>query len=204
MPSSPPSFIRYFAQTDDSDIGKAALEYLKSMIRISPVRIASLSGGLSGAWHRYQNLLLTPMSGTYVNAVCTHPDRWVWTSSVPMTNAATGDDGLPAAPRYVKRPAGEPPGLDIELPDPQPTTEVAERVEELYTPKVRNVLFMPVAPTNKQQLLAAKKYQDVIAPSLSIAEVVAARWPDQSFAGGIVPVPVRDHARVREAIVGRS
>jgi hypothetical protein len=225
MSSGTPSFIRYFAQTDDGPLGKLALEYLRSMLRVAPVRLVSISGGLSGAWHRFENLLMTPMAGDYVNAVCVYPEKWVWTTSVPMTDRPSfpgGDDVLeghehplvvpfeadhpdmPAAPRPV---VDGPPGdrhMAIELPDPQPVVEIAERIDELYTPKVRNVLFMGVPPATEQQRAAAVKYQDIIVPTLLIANTVAARWPERSFDAGIVPVPVTAHGRIREAIVGRQ
>lgn len=188
MPSSPPSFIRYFAQTDESELGKAALEYGKSMLRIAPLRIVSLSGGLIGAWRRYDNLLLTPMAGTYVNAVCTSPDRWVWTSSVPMTDSGVDEPWSPwdARPDWNPVPA---------------KTEVVERVEELYTPSVRNVLFMASMPTSDQQRAAAMKYE-VIISSLRVAQFMVSRWPQNRFEAGIVSTPVSDHTRIRRAIVG--
>lgn len=205
MPSSaaPPSFIRYFAHTDESPAGKAALEYLKSMVRIAPVRLVSSIGGLVGAWHRFENMLLTPMAGTYVNVVATHPSRWVWTSSVPMTSGASDEDGLPAAPRVAmdhdKR------ELAIEVPDPHKVVEYAERVEELYTDRAsRNVLIMLFLPETDLQYRAAKRYQHIVCPSLAQAMGVSEKWPQRSITIEIVPVPVENHATVRGAICGSA
>lgn len=172
MPSIP-SFIRYFAQTDATPLGRIALEYLKSLVRIAPVRIVSMTGGgPAGDWRAFEALLLTPMIGTYVSAVCCHPSKWVWRARVPMTDQDAKPDGY------------------------------AEGVEELYTPKVRNVIFVAEAPSTDEQAKTMRRYQALVVPSLSVAETISARWPDHAVQGAVVGVPVSQHARIREAIVG--
>lgn len=205
MPSAP-SFIRYFAHTDNSELGKIALEYLRSMVRIAPVRVVSMSGGLVGAWDRLESMLLTPMTGSYVNAVCCHPSRWIWEAVVPMTDAAADicDPDLPAAPHVVVDGSPNDRHVEVEMPAMQPTTEYARGVEELYTPKVRNVLFIGTVQTTDQQHATARKYEAVILPDLARCQTISARWPDLRFDGAVVPVPVLNHARIREAIVGAS
>lgn len=208
MPLQVPGYIRYFCYTDTSSIGQAALEYLRALIRIAPVRIVTLSGGgLQGPWRAFENLLLTPMTGTCVSCVCTSPSRWVWTSSVPMTKRdlfaeSGGAVVLKSTEQLTHDDTYETISPFDEVAEISAFDEVAERVEELYTPKLRNVLFMTHPPQTEQQVVAAQKYEDVIAPSLSVAQSFVARWPDRRFQAGIVPVPVTDHARIREAIVG--
>lgn len=189
MPFELPSYIRYFADTSDGATGKVALEYLRSLIRIAPVKLVSISGGLAPAWRAFEGLLLTPMTGTYVNVVCTLPDRWIWKSSVPMTER---DESLEET-------------FDVVLANPRPKAiEHAERVEELYTPKaMRNVILVASSPVTDDQFRSMKKYDDIIIPALPIVQTMIARWPESRIEGGCVPIPVTNHARVREAIVGR-
>jgi hypothetical protein len=178
--SSPPSFIRYFAQTDGSALGLAALEYLRSMLRVAPVRVVSMSGGLVGPWHKWADLQLTPLSGTYVNAVCCHPSRWTWVAEVPMTDAD-------AAPGGAAKP-----------------TELAVGREELYTAKVRNVLFMVVPPTEDEQQKTAAKYERIVVPSVQVPMTLASRWPMRTMSASVIPLPIIAHQAVRDAILGEA
>ena len=84
LPRKP--YIRLLATTDGSAIGALGLEYLKSLLRCAPVRLYSVTGGLSGGWERFSTLLSTPMAGPFVNVVCCAPGRWVWVQTVQMPN----------------------------------------------------------------------------------------------------------------------
>lgn len=77
-------YVRYFATTDDSPTGVIALEYLRSIMKFAPVRVLSVSGGLSGQWEAYAQLLATPLTYPFVNVVCCDPARWCWTQQVAM------------------------------------------------------------------------------------------------------------------------
>lgn len=137
-------FLRYFATTDDSYIGVAALAYLRSLIRIAPVRLISpmgLEGGLRGAWSAFDGLLYTPMTGPYINVVCTAPARWRWRQNI-------------AAPkRQIVRPG------DVLAAD---ELEHISDMVELYTVGVRNVLIVAAPPVGHGQIAAAQKYEAVV------------------------------------------
>lgn len=80
-------FIRYFARTDETELGRSALAYCGHLVatgipvRLVPTRAAELQvdahcrGG--GSWGKYRDLLLTPMDGKYINAVCGEPIDWL-------------------------------------------------------------------------------------------------------------------------------
>lgn len=110
-------YIRYLAATDPSPFGLVALEYLKGLLRIGRVRLASMTGGLHEApWISYAQLLVTPMEGDYVNVVCCDPSRWTWVQKVAMPERTVGGN--------------------LVLPG-----EVASGWQELYTEGAHNVLI---------------------------------------------------------------
>lgn len=86
-------FIRYFAQTDDTDLGKLASLYCDALIatgipvRLCPTRVAELqldsAGRCSSIWARHRGLLTTPMVGYFANVVCGTSADWAkfWTAS---------------------------------------------------------------------------------------------------------------------------
>jgi hypothetical protein len=127
--------IRYFATTDDSPTGKVSLEYLKSLLRIAPVRVGSMTGMLSGAWEPYAQLLATPLHARYVNIVCCASSRWSWVQNVPMTNSKGQRDG------------------------------VASGRQELYTAGVHNVLLTPSFPVDPYAIATAARYEAVVTPT---------------------------------------
>lgn len=129
------TLIRYFATTDDSPTGKVALEYLKSLLRIAPVRVGSMTGMMSGAWENYALLLSTPLHARYVNVVCCASSRWTWVQNVPMTNAKGQRDGT------------------------------ASGRQELYTAGVHNVLLAASFPVDPHAIATAARYEAVITPS---------------------------------------
>lgn len=79
-------FIRYFARTDDGDIGQAAAAYCDALVatgapvRVVSTRLAELQydkrGRCASAWDRHRDLLITPMAGDYVNVVCGDVADW--------------------------------------------------------------------------------------------------------------------------------
>lgn len=178
-------YIRYFATTDpQSPVSKVALEYLKSLIRIAPVRVidpARMMPGIpDGEWARYAGLFATPMIGPMINVVCTEPSRWTWMHKI-------------AAPKENK--AGS------------KTEEISGRLE-LYTAGVRNVLFTHgrentpelAVPSEGPLYETARKYEAVVLDQ------------DYAYTASIpvlksihcVPVPVKDHAAIRTAVLGPS
>ncbi len=136
-------YVRYLASTDESPIGLLALEYLKAFLRLSlRVRVGSVSGGLAGRWEAYGQLLATPMVGSFVNVVCCHPSRWIWTQRVPMQS---------------RKPDGT---LVFD-------GDVAEGLQELRTEGVRNVLIIDDnhIALSKAQAGAALRYDAIIIPN---------------------------------------
>jgi len=90
-------YIRYFARTDDSDLGRAAAAYCDALvatgapIRLVSTRVAELqpdrNGRVTSLWDRHRNLLITPMDGDYANVVCGEPADWPRFHTVNVTNA---------------------------------------------------------------------------------------------------------------------
>lgn len=187
-------FIRYFATTDDSAIGKVALGYLTSLLRIAPVRVVSKSGQLEGAWRRFEQLITTPMIGTCVSCVCTPAAQWVWEASVPMPATDAGAQGAASAP---SAPA---------------IAGTAKGILELYTPysgsgaraaRMRNVLFVAEAPTTDAQRQTALRYEAVVYLD---SRFVIAKNAEHGLGTILahVPQPVTDHGTIRNAVLGLS
>ncbi len=169
------TIIRYFAITDDSAIGRVALEYAKGMLRIAPIRVLSMSGGLSGRWGLYTPLMLTPMPDAYVNVVCCQPAQWSWLQKVPMPN--------------------------VDAQGKVTSTEVATGRIELYTAGVRNVLLVasppPVAPLLLREALeTALRYQAVAVPTVELGE----KWMRLDCHPQVIPVPILDPTALRAVI----
>jgi hypothetical protein len=90
-------FIRYFARTDDSDLGRAAAAYCDALVdtgtpvRLVSTRVAELQvdrrGKSDSVWDRHRALLTTPMVGGYVNVVCGEPADWGRFHTQGVTNA---------------------------------------------------------------------------------------------------------------------
>lgn len=168
-------FIRYLAATDDSPVGLVALEYLKSLLRIAPVRLLSVSGGLSGHWEGYSTALATPIGPAYVNVVCCHPVRWAWKQPITMVNR--NPDGTV---RGTERTSGD---------------------VELYTQSVRNVLCIAgsAAPLLPLQCAAAAKYEARIVDSMDLQSYLGGLT--RHCTGTVIPVPVVDHDAVRRVVM---
>lgn len=179
--------LRYIATTADSLAGRAALGYLRAIVRIAPVRLVNLSGGLDVHWEPMGNLLVTPMDTPMIaNIVCTDPERWAYRLSIPMPK----QDPFADARR----------GARDNAPLQASTTERAARAErlvELHTANTRNVLIATSVPPSKVHCAAAARYEAVIVP-----------WPDlaDKFEGAIgrrplvIPYPVVEHGALRAAI----
>jgi hypothetical protein len=170
--------IRYLAATDGSAISLVALEYLKAFLKLRMhVRVGSVTGPPQGRWEHYSQLLVTPMSGPFVNVVCCDPNRWVWTQRVPMPVRTT--DG------------------ELEFKG-----EVAEGVQELRTEGVRNVLLTNVDVLTSGQYGTAIRYDAVVTPSEPSGVWKVPVAPDVHW----VPIPVHaDNLYIlRRALTGRA
>lgn len=106
-------FIRYFARTDETEIGRAAVAYCKALIATGmPVRLVSAGlaevqlderGRSSSIWSPHRDLLTTPMDGDYVNVVCGNVADWGRFHTVGVTNAlllAYANVSAQNAPRF--------------------------------------------------------------------------------------------------------
>jgi len=90
-------FIRYFARTDDSDLGRSAAAYCDALVatgapvRVVSTRVAELQldkrGRSSSVWDRHRDLLITPMDGSYANVVCGDAADWARFHTANVTNA---------------------------------------------------------------------------------------------------------------------
>lgn len=90
-------FIRYFARTDESGLGRAAAAYCDALVETKlPVRLVSTrvaeiqldrQGRSSSVWDRHRQLLVTPMDGGFVNVVCGEPADWLRFHTPAVTNA---------------------------------------------------------------------------------------------------------------------
>lgn len=174
-------FVRYFATTDTSAPGALALGYLRSIIRIAPVRLVTVSSFLEGQWAGLQGLLSTPMIGPMTNVVCADPFHWVRTLNVPMPEK----DGMRAA--LASGTVGE------------GRTKSERATFELYTHGVRNVLLATALPRNDLEIDTALRYEVVVVPTRELLTQWEARVGRQP---ALVRVPVMDHAVLRAAVTG--
>lgn len=79
-------FIRYFARTDETELGRAAAVYCDALVatglpvRLVSTRVAELQvdrrGRSSSIWDRHRELLITPMDTRFANVVCGDPADW--------------------------------------------------------------------------------------------------------------------------------
>lgn len=176
-----PAYIRYFACTDGSGIGALALALARSMEKVAPVRLVSMTGVLIDDWLTMARMTTTPMIGAYVNVVACDPSRWSYELRVPMPShdawvSATRDTEVVGAGKV----------------------EVASARHSLYTAGVRNVLFAVAPPRDRRQLEDARAFESVIVPN----EEHRKWWV--THAGRDVRVigyPIPDFA-VREELVG--
>jgi len=104
-------FIRYFARTDDSELGRAAAAYCDALVDTgTPVRLVSTHvaelqvdsrGRSSSGWDRHRALLTTSMDGGFVNVVCGDLVDWGRFHTPSVTNALllAGANFEPRAPQ---------------------------------------------------------------------------------------------------------
>lgn len=169
-------FIRYFALTDDSPVGRVSFEYMRGLLRIGSVRVATMGAGLSGRWEPFARLLITPLPATgYVNVVCCLPGQWSWTQRVPMPN--------------------------VDAQHQVTSTDWATHRVELYTAGVRNVLLVgsppPQAPARLQETLStALRYQAFVVPTFELGE----KWMRLDCHPQVIPVPIFDPDALRDVI----
>jgi len=169
-------YIRLYAPTDASPTGKVALEYVKALLRIAPVRVISMSGpsAFTGPWEGYQRLaaVAKAQAESYVNAVCAPPDRWTFWMRAKMPNR----DG---------------------------SFEVASERVELWTKGVRNLLFATDHPSGASaedtlaQLATAQKYDAIAVPTADLA----AWWLAKGITAHVIKVPV-EHNALRRLVLG--
>lgn len=169
-------YIRYWATTTaSSQVSSIALAYLRSLIRIAPVRVIDPArmgpAVVEGEWARYANLFDTPMVGSMINVVCTQPSRWTWMQKI---SAPKTDD--PACKEFE---------------------EIYGRAE-LYTEGVRNVLIVATRPATPDQVEAANRYESVICSEPSLQR----DWVYTANGSGIVHVDPTNHRLIRIAVTG--
>jgi len=90
-------FIRYFARTDESELGRAAAAYCDALVatgvpvRLVSTRVAELQvdrrGRSSSIWDRHRELLITPMDARFANVVCGEPADWLRFHTPSVRNA---------------------------------------------------------------------------------------------------------------------
>lgn len=136
-------YFRFFAQTDESAAGQLARAYLRSLLRVAPVRLVSVTGGApSAGWAPMWGLTSTPMDETpthghrWINVVATSPEHWTRRHTVQMPASLVG-----AGP-----------------------AEKASRVVELYTEGVRNVLIL-VNGTAVDRAIADRYEVQIVPPT---------------------------------------
>ncbi len=190
----PLGFIRYFAVTNGSEVGAFGANYLLSLLRLAPVRLVSTSGLLEGVWRRYETLLMTPMTGTCVSCVCTHPSSWIEDMAVPMPAQNLGAQGAAMTDSAPK------------------TAGTARGVRELYTPPgktvLRNVLFMVEPPKTDAQRQTAARYEAVVIPPM-VADDQArfgfgAKLMQEIGIGRVYVATSNDHTLLRLAVLGHK
>lgn len=177
--------ILLFAETDDGTVGKIGLAYARSLIRLAPVRLVTMSTGLSGAWTVFRRLLETPMNTPVLAAVvCTDPSLWVRRLRIPM-------------------PKHDPHEVHVAMAGPsvaQEKLEHAERLMELRVANTRNVLVLtPSKGLSADQLAALGKYDAVVRPIPELDPLVLRQARGVTY---IVPVPVTDHAALHGIVLG--
>lgn len=170
-------FIRYLAATDSSPIGMLALGYLSGLLRIAPVRVGSMTGGMTGRWEHYAQLLATPMDGEFVNVVCCAPERWTWEQRVAMPKR--WPDGT----------------VD-------PSGEATSARQELYTAGVRNLIFVGTHPVTGAQLSAALRYEEIVVGSQRDFMFWNAERAFRSLSSPhIIPIPIVHHEELHLVVM---
>jgi hypothetical protein len=93
------TLIRFFASIDASPAGIIALAHMDALREVCrpagmPIRLLSASFANldektrdAKIWARHQDLIGTPIEKTYVNIVCTTPDKWASLCSSKMVRA---------------------------------------------------------------------------------------------------------------------
>ncbi len=104
-------YIRYFARTDESSLGRAAAAYCAVLrntglpVRLCSTRVAELqldrAGKSTSVWDKHRDLLITPMNGSFVNVICGEPADWLrfHTPSVPNALLLAGANVAPEVPQ---------------------------------------------------------------------------------------------------------
>lgn len=156
-----------------------ALDYLKGLMRMAPVRLCSMSGMLVGRWAGYAQLLSTELRGDMINVVCCDPSRWTWLLRVP------------APPRDILSPQVA--SSDAVHAPP----EILTGRQELYTVGGRNVLIAATTSPNAAELETALRYEALVVPDAATFDW----WDRQGGDPRLIPTPVTDHAAFYGCVV---
>jgi hypothetical protein len=178
-------FIRFFAETGATGVGPIALEYMRSLIRIAPVRLITVTGELAPAWRIFERSLATPMTGPMLaNVVCTDPEHWCRRFKLrmpdkdPLEELLSGRDRESAAGVTTTR------------------SEVASGTVELYTDGVTNVLIATSIYRTDDQRTTCNRYEVVVTPKRDIADVLRT----ETRLPFVMPTPITDHLAMRAAL----
>lgn len=135
-------YVRMISDTGHGGIAELGWSFMRRMIRFTPVRLFTISGGLAGRWIGYELLLMTPMLGTFVNVVCTDPGRWTWLERVSVSKS----------PAIVTN-------AEVWVDE---EAEVISGRQELWTKGVRNVLIVGSLPRTQAEIDTARKYDCIV------------------------------------------
>lgn len=130
---------RYFVVTDEGDTGKLARWYLLRMIRILPVRLLPVEGGQLAG-------LWEPFAKLLGGPL-----------DAPFVNVVCTTPGW-----WIRE-------QRLPMPNKDKSVTMAVGDVELYTPKVRNVLFACDMPKTDNQLASALKYEAIVVPNQRFA-----------------------------------
>lgn len=196
-PPTAPSFIRCYAATGVSEASRLALGYVKSLLRIAPVRVIPADG--AGIWPGYESLLSTKAAGSYINVVACGPDAWCRTHRIPMPRKPDPFVGHPLSSSWTLDQTSRP--SSVEKIEPPPPEVMIERVD-YWTAKVRNVLFAAAPPRDQWQLEAARKFDVIVVPSNHAKYHWGRQMSDLTRVVMIEP-PASDygHAAIRAALI---
>lgn len=202
-------YIRLLAATDRSPVAVFALGYARSLMAIAPVRVVSLTGGFTGAWAPYADLMATPMVGVMINCVCAPPEKWTWRQRIA---APTKEDHIELE-RIARIVDGEIPRDGIishfsravaarQIPPesatpPKVASEVITGRVGLHTAKAhRNVMFVCSLPVDRHQTDELLKFECRITPVAAFRDAIAGSV--------LIPLPVADPPAFRDLVIGQG
>lgn len=163
-------YLRYFAETHLGPTGLVGLEFMRSLIRIAPVRLVSLTVQFEGPWSVFgRSVGAPPPEAMQANIVCADPSHWARPITIRM---ATSMDNTAGAPEFMSN------------------------VIELVVPGVRNVLIATSGPTSELERQAADRYEAVIVTKRDLLPV----FTTKTRLPHLIPTPIIDPRAVRYAL----